>query len=150
MDSQGNPIIKTDSQGKPVNEVDGRGNSILLDAQGHVLGRDAQGNPILLDGSGNVVPTKNVVIVPNGTSIDANGNSVNAYNLEFTLTDGTKQDESATGGDSVYFGTWFFEHCRWKRSIEPQSGLEPDHRRLERGCRAKHPFAGSPQSQRNL
>ena len=96
MDSQDNPIIKTDSQGKPINEVDGRGNSILLDGQGHVFGRDAQSNPILLDGSGNVVPTKNVVIVPNGTSIDANGNSVNAYNLEFTLTDGTKQDESAT------------------------------------------------------
>jgi filamentous hemagglutinin family protein len=96
MDSQDNPVIKTDSQGKPVNEVDGRGNSVLLDGQGHVFGKDANGNPILLDGSGNVVPTKNVVIVPNGTSIDANGNSVNVYNLEFTLTDGTKEDESAT------------------------------------------------------
>ncbi len=96
MDSQDNPVIRTDSQGKPVNEVDGRGNSILLDAQGHVFGRDANGNPILLDGSGDIVPTKNVVIVPNGTSTDANGTMVNAYNLEFTLTDGTKEGKSVT------------------------------------------------------
>jgi filamentous hemagglutinin family protein len=100
MDNQGNPIIQKDSSGNPVNEVDGRGYPILLNASGAVIGRDAQGNPILLDGSGNVVDTTSAAVVPNGTGVDANGNPVNKYTIQFTLADGSTLNETAYGVDA--------------------------------------------------